>query len=107
MEWTPDLAVGIETIDRQHRELFRRINSLVIAIREHRCKSEIDGTIAFLDDYAKYHFAEEERRMGESAYPGLGEHLRYHTTYLRTLADVKEQAALPRIPGSTYELSVT
>ena len=106
MEWTPDLAVGIETIDSQHRELFKRINDLVTAIKEHRCKSEIDGTIMFLDDYAKYHFAEEERRMLESSYPGLDEHRRFHAKYLQTLAEVKQHAALPRIQGATYELSV-
>jgi len=45
MEWSKDMAVGIETIDEQHRELFKRINDLLRAIKEHRCKSEIDGTI--------------------------------------------------------------
>jgi len=107
MEWTKDLAVGIDIIDIQHQELFRRINNLVIAIKEHRCKSEIDGTIKFLEEYANFHFAEEERRMKESSYEGLEEHRRYHAVYLRALAEVKEQAALPRIQGATYELSVT
>ena len=45
MKWTQDMAVGIETIDEQHKELFKRISDLLQAIREHRCKSEIDGTI--------------------------------------------------------------
>ena len=107
MEWTKDLAVGIEIIDRQHQELFRRINNLIIAIREHRCKSEIDGTITFLDDYARVHFAEEEKRMKEAGYTGIEEQRRDHRKYLAALADVKEQAALPRIQGATYELSVT
>jgi hypothetical protein len=52
MEWTETLATGISTIDSQHKELFKRINDLVLAIKEHRCSSEIDGTIKFLDDYA-------------------------------------------------------
>ena len=60
MKWTQDMAVGIETIDEQHKELFKRISDLLQAIREHRCKSEIDGTIKFLDDYARFHFGEEE-----------------------------------------------
>ena len=107
MEWTKDLAVGIEIIDRQHQELFRRINNLIIAIREHRCKSEIDGTITFLDDYARVHFAEEEKRMKEAGYTGIEEQRQDHGKYLAALADVKKQAALPRIQGATYELSVT
>ena len=107
MEWTQDLAVGIETIDTQHRELFRRINGLLLAIKEHRCRSEIDGTIKFLDDYASFHFGEEERRMQEAGYDGLAQHKEHHAAYLRNIAELKEQAALPRIQGMSYELSVT
>ena len=107
MEWTQDLAVGIETIDSQHRELFRRINSLLLAIKEKRCQTEIDGTIQFLDDYARFHFAEEERRMEEAGYEGLAEHRTYHAIYLRNLEELKQLASQPRIGGMSYELSVT
>lgn len=107
MKWTQDMAVGIETIDRQHQELFKRINDLLQAIREHRCKSEIDGTITFLDDYAVFHFGEEERRMQDAGYDGLSEHRKYHAIYLKNIAELKEQAALPRVSGMSYELSVT
>ncbi len=107
MKWTQDMAVGIEMIDAQHRELFDRINNLLTAIREHRCKDEIDGTIRFLDDYAVFHFGEEERRMQEASYAGLEEHRRHHATYLGNLAELKHQAAQPRQHGMSYELSVT
>ena len=107
MEWTKDLAVGIETIDEQHKELFRRINNLVAAIKQHRCKEEIDGTLKFLDDYAKFHFSEEEKRMREAGYDGLDGHRKHHVVYLRNIAELKEQAALPRIQGASYDLSAT
>ncbi len=70
MEWTEKLATGISTIDSQHKELFRRINNLVTAIKERRCKTEIDGTIKFLDDYARVHFSEEEKHMAGDALRG-------------------------------------
>lgn len=107
MEWNENLAVGINTIDMQHKELIARINNLLQAIKEHRCKSEIDGTLKFLDDYAVFHFGEEEKRMGEASYPGLAEHKQHHAVYLRNIAELKEQAALPRVTGVSYELSVT
>lgn len=107
MEWTEDLAVGIPLIDSQHKELFSRINNLLTAIKEHRCKSEIDGTIKFLDDYAVFHFGEEEKRMREAGYDGLDEHKRQHAKYLKNISELKEQAALPRVTGMSYELSVT
>ena len=107
MKWTQDMAVGIETIDEQHKELFKRISDLLQAIREHRCKSEIDGTIKFLDDYARFHFGEEEKRMLDAGYDGLGEHRKHHAVYLNNINELKELASQPRVQGASYELSVT
>jgi len=107
MKWTEDLAVGVETIDIQHQELFRRIDNLVVAIREHRCKSEIDGTLQFLEDYATFHFAAEEKKMLDAGYADYPEHHELHKAYMKGLSELKELAAKPRIQGASYELSVT
>ena len=107
MEWTDKLATGIPTIDSQHKELFKRINNLVIAIKQQRCKSEIDEMIKFLDDYARVHFSEEEKHMRETNYAGLDEQHQNHRQYLTALAELKQQASLPRVPGSSYDLSTT
>ncbi len=104
MEWTDKLATGISTIDSQHKELFKRINNLVVAIKQGRCKAEIDGTIKFLDDYARVHFADEEKHMRDTNYGGLEEQREDHKKYLAAL---KEQASLPREQGSSYDLSAT
>lgn len=107
MEWTEDLAVGIAKIDEQHQELFRRISGLLLAIREQRCRNEIDGTLRFLDDYAKFHFSEEEKRMAEAGYAGLEAHKLLHAVYLKNILELKRLAELPREGGMSYELSVT
>ncbi len=107
MEWSDKLAVGVATIDSQHQELFKRINNLVLAIKQHRCKSEIDGTLKFLDDYARVHFAEEEKHMQEMGYGGREAQVEAHKKYLAALAELKAEAALPRIAGSSYDLSAT
>jgi hemerythrin len=107
LEWTETLATGITTIDSQHRELFRRINDLVLAIKQHRCKSEIDGMIKFLDDYARVHFSEEETHMRETGYGGLEAQRGEHEKYLAALAGLKEQASLPRFQVGSYDLSAT
>jgi hemerythrin len=107
MEWTEKLAIGISTIDSQHKELFKRINNLVVAIKERRCKSEIDNTIKFLDDYAKVHFAAEEKHMREANYDGLEKQREDHKKYLAALAELKVQASQPRVQGSSYDLSAT
>jgi len=107
MEWTEKLSIGIPAIDSQHKELFKRINKLVLAIKERRCKEEIDGTIKFLDDYARIHFSAEEKHMRETNYPGLEEQREDHKKYLAALAELKVQASLPRVSGSSYDLSAT
>jgi hemerythrin len=107
MEWTERLATGISTIDSQHKELFKRINNLVTAIKLQRCKSEIDGMIKFLDDYARIHFSEEEKHMRDSDYGGLKEQQKGHKKYLAALAELKQQASLPRVAGGSYDLSAT
>ncbi|HAK59308.1 MAG TPA: hemerythrin [Nitrospiraceae bacterium] len=106
MEWTQDLAVGVADIDEQHRELFRRINNLLVAIKEQRCKEEVDSTIAFLEDYARTHFGDEERNMESAGYADLAEHRKRHATYLANLAEIKREASAPRVRGVSYELSV-
>lgn len=106
MIWTEELSVGIEKIDKQHQELFNRINRLVDAIKQHRCKEEIDNTIKFLDDYAREHFADEEKYMKESSYQELLAHRSHHARYLENLAELKKEAGLPRIQGGSYDLSV-
>ncbi len=105
MEWTDKLATGIITIDSQHKELFKRINNLAIAIKQHRCNAEIEGTIKFLDDYARIHFSEEEKHMRDSNYAGLEEQQEDHKKYLAMLAGLKEQ--LTRMQGGSYYLSAT
>jgi hemerythrin len=105
MEWSDTLSVGIATIDSQHKELFKRINNLVTAIKQHRCMDEIDGLISFLEDYARVHFSDEEKHMKQAHYDGYDEQRADHKRYLAALAELKGQASLPREPGSSYDLS--
>lgn len=107
MEWTPDLSVGVEEIDEQHKELFKKIKDLVEAIKRAECKYVIDGTIGFLEDYAASHFAVEEKYMEETKYEGFLQHRAQHAVFLNALSELKKQSAEPRVKGSSYDLSVT
>ncbi len=108
MEWTQDLAVGIEPIDEQHKELISRINNLVAAIRNQICKYTIGETISFLEDYVVTHFSEEERLMSSHDYPDCRQHIAQHKIFMRNFEELKRGLALldgGTKPGS-YDLSV-
>lgn len=107
MQWTEDLAVGVDEIDQQHKELFDRINNLVNAIKQAECKYTIDGTIDFLEEYANHHFGAEETIMLDNIYEEYSLHKAQHAIFLNALAQLKKQAAEPRVRGSSYDLSVT
>lgn len=83
--WDPSLVVGNAEIDAQHQELFRRLDALVESIRSGRSRDEVGNTLAFLREYARNHFAAEERLMAERGYPGLGDHRAEHETFAAEL----------------------
>ncbi len=78
--WTPALAVGIEEIDAQHQELFRRAERLVSALRAGD-RSEVLPLLAYLREYVDLHFEAEERLMKRVGYPGMEGHVAAHRAF--------------------------
>ncbi len=90
-EWTPDLAVGVEEIDMQHRELFKRIGTLVSAINEGRGADEVQGLFDFLGDYIGSHFTTEVKCMHILSYPKMADHRAQHDIFVRAVKDAKRE----------------
>jgi hemerythrin len=82
LQWTDRLSVRVAEIDAQHQELFRRINTFLLAVHERRSRDEIEPLMEYLAGYARQHFADEERMMQFSGFPGLGDHLAEHERFL-------------------------
>jgi hemerythrin len=79
--WSEKLSVGVDEIDAQHQELYRRVNAFLEALAEKRGAPELEPLVRYLGDYAREHFAEEQRLMEFCFYPGLGEHLAEHQRF--------------------------
>ncbi len=108
MEWTEDLATGNETIDTQHKELFRRINDLVLAVHHSVCKYKISDVIKFLEEYISFHFGQEEGLMQSRSYPDYKAHKAQHEKFKRNFLRLKKELIKldgGKKPGS-YGLSV-
>ena len=91
IQWTPDLTVGVEKIDEQHRELFRRFDALIEACKERRGRQEVGDLLGFLSDYVISHFGEEEGLMVSRGYPDFESHLAQHKLFMRKLDALREE----------------
>ncbi|HVO21391.1 MAG TPA: bacteriohemerythrin [Anaeromyxobacter sp.] len=89
--WDGSLEIGHALIDGQHRELFRQVDALFLAIRSGRSAGELGDLLGYLGDYVISHFGTEEALMEERAYPGRAAHLAQHAEFVGDLAALQEE----------------
>lgn len=88
--WTPDLSVGVDHIDEQHKIWFQKANELFEAGKEGKAKEYINTMLDFLDEYSKKHFKDEEAYMEKVGYPELDAQKRAHASFVERLAKLKK-----------------
>jgi len=71
IEWTSELSVHIHKIDKQHQHFFSLVNLLEEAVLSNRGDKVFHHILQEMGEYAKYHFATEERLMELYEYSGL------------------------------------
>ena len=91
IEFDPVLLVGVDEIDDQHRELFRRIGALLDASRNRRSREEVVRLLEFLGSYVVDHFASEEQRMELAAYPRAAGHRAEHRQFVKELEVLRHE----------------
>ncbi|HHU04872.1 MAG TPA: hemerythrin family protein [Clostridiales bacterium] len=89
MPWTPNLSVGVDIIDKQHKMWFEKAEKLFEAGKNKNSKEYISELLDFLDDYTKQHFADEEKYMLSIKYPGYAEQKNAHTYFINELAKLR------------------
>ncbi len=85
IEWTSDLSVGVDSIDAQHKELFKRTNDLLEACMRGEGTDTVVTTIGFLTQYVIEHFNAEEEVMRRAKFSGYAEHARLHREFRKTV----------------------
>ncbi|HEX9402623.1 MAG TPA: bacteriohemerythrin [Anaeromyxobacter sp.] len=85
LTWTSALSVGIEDLDEQHQEIFRRAERLICALRAGD-RGEVLPLLTYLDEYVVHHFDAEERLMKNLRYPGLDRHAAAHRAFREEFA---------------------
>ncbi|HET9595344.1 MAG TPA: hemerythrin family protein [Anaeromyxobacteraceae bacterium] len=93
IEWSQKLAVGVEAIDAQHRELFKQVNQLIAAMEARHGEAEVTRIVQFLGDYVIRHFGDEERLMARTGYPDAAAHEKLHEAFVADFVKLKAELA--------------
>jgi hemerythrin len=101
--WTPRLSVGVTEIDRQHQELFSRLNGFFQAIREGKGTDEVNATLAFLRSYVAVHFEAEQVLMRRFEYPARVAHEAEHAHFAEQLEWLSERLSAEGVSASLVE----
>lgn len=88
-QWEPEMSVGVDRMDDQHKVLLEILNDAFAASRA-RDEIKIFGIIDRLIKYTEQHFSEEERLLEASGYPALEEHKRIHCEFTKKVRDLNK-----------------
>lgn len=91
VDWSASYSVHDSTLDQQHQKMFKIINELHDAMFAKKGREIISTTIRELIEYARTHFAEEERQMAAHDFPGLAEHKAAHQALLKVVTDIERR----------------
>lgn len=80
--WKDKYKIGVETIDEQHQELFRRVEDFIKTFRGEGSWDDrlekVKETLDFMSAYVVTHFDDEEAYQKTISYPKYEEHLQLH-----------------------------
>jgi hemerythrin-like metal-binding protein len=99
-EWTEELSVHVKVIDEQHKRFIQIINKLYESNNNLRIEKDLGAIIEELIEYAKIHFATEEKYFDLFNYEGSAEHKQKHLEMSEKLNIYKK-----RLDGNKLELA--
>ncbi|MBZ0106092.1 MAG: bacteriohemerythrin [Sulfuricella denitrificans] len=83
-------ALGIPSIDREHRGMMNLVNELSEAVAHGCSYAQAHRQMEKILDFAADHFAHEEAMMRQHGFPGLEQHAAEHEKLLREAAILME-----------------
>lgn len=86
-----DYEVGVAKIDEQHKELVKRLNTVIGLGASSVTKSETEKTLKFVEDYIIKHFHDEEQLQIQCGYPKYEWHKNQHKVYINAFQKVKKE----------------
>lgn len=91
IQWTQQLSVSVEEIDKQHKRLVNLINMLHDSMRMGKGKEVLGKVLEELTDYTVYHFESEEKLLMQNDYPSYAMHKKEHENLTKQVKEIKEK----------------
>lgn len=91
IQWDPSMTTGVESLDTQHRQLIAWLNDLLSAISQGCGRTEIEGLLNQLGNYAVTHFGDEEECMTRYKCPVAEANAAAHKDFVATFTSFKEE----------------
>lgn len=90
VDWNPSFSVNNSLLDEQHQQMFVIISELHDAIFHKNARKQLIVAIRQLIEYTQKHFAEEERQMERSGFPGLAGHKAAHEKLKQQVIEIEQ-----------------
>lgn len=90
LQWHDEYSVSVPEMDDHHKKLFAMSERVIQAVS---LGDEQVGerALAFLIDYATFHFEEEEKMLRRQAYPDLDQHVRLHQRLVEKIQQLERE----------------
>jgi hemerythrin-like metal-binding protein len=103
--WSDRFATGIDSVDSQHRELVGMVNQVGDRMVSGEALEEVEAQALFkrLADYARFHFADEERVMTEGRLDPrhIDLHKQHHRSFTEQVVTMWQSRASMTHPAET------
>ncbi len=90
LNWKPEFAIGIASVDYEHRSLIDLLNALHDTLGARRDASEVSRFLAEVHARISAHFALEEKFMREAGYDAYADHKADHERLLDDIRDIMD-----------------
>lgn len=96
MIWQESYKIGVEEVDKQHKELFKRLNEFIQTVRSNESnqeekKQKVKNTLEFMGDYVDEHFSDEEELQKKYNYPHYEKHHEIHEKFKAEIREFAEE----------------
>lgn len=91
MKWNSSLAIGIEVIDNQHKQIFEHLLAIENSVAKRDPWHILRFLLSQMAEYMKFHLAVEEAMLEIIRYPRRADHCQAHAGIMEQIAELERQ----------------